>query len=121
MKNQNPKKPCRKCKIKLTRETYCKKCKITPKDKKKKYVKDPKVKRWLNSSKYKKARLEFIYKNPFCNSVGCNKLTEILDHIKAHCGNERLFWDENNWQPKCKSCHDRKTATHDGGFGNPIK
>nr|WP_292832122.1 HNH endonuclease signature motif containing protein [Mesorhizobium sp.] len=29
----------------------------------------------------------------------------------------RLFWDRSNWQPLCKPCHDRKTATSDGGFG----
>jgi 5-methylcytosine-specific restriction protein A len=29
-----------------------------------------------------------------------------------------LFWNETNWQPLCKECHDRKTATEDGGFGH---
>jgi 5-methylcytosine-specific restriction protein A len=29
----------------------------------------------------------------------------------------RLFWDKQNWQAMAKSCHDRKTARHDGGFG----
>ena len=24
--------------------------------------------------------------------------------------NKQLFWDENNWQPLCKDCHDRKTG-----------
>ncbi|WP_186318376.1 HNH endonuclease, partial [Bacillus pumilus] len=24
----------------------------------------------------------------------------------------------SNWQPLCASCHNRKTAKEDGGFGN---
>jgi 5-methylcytosine-specific restriction protein A len=24
-----------------------------------------------------------------------------------------LFWDEGNWQPLCKSCHDHKTMIED--------
>jgi len=30
----------------------------------------------------------------------------------------RLFWDSNNWQAMSKTCHDRKTAREDGGFGH---
>ncbi|WP_309252328.1 HNH endonuclease signature motif containing protein [Paenibacillus spongiae] len=42
----------------------------------------------------------------------------VIDHIKPHKGNKVLFWDRNNWQPLCKSHHDKKTARYDGGFGN---
>ena len=34
----------------------------------------------------------------------------VVDHIVPHRGDYALFWDENNWQPLCKSCHDRKTG-----------
>ena len=34
----------------------------------------------------------------------------VVDHIVPHRGDARLFWDEDNWQPLCKSCHDRKTG-----------
>lgn len=30
----------------------------------------------------------------------------------------KLFWDSANWQAMNKECHDRKTASEDGGFGN---
>jgi 5-methylcytosine-specific restriction endonuclease McrA len=31
-----------------------------------------------------------------------------------------IFWDSNNWQTLCVSCHNRKTATEDGGgWGAP--
>ena len=36
-----------------------------------------------------------------------------LDHIIPHRGDRRLFWDRNNWQALCKSCHDSKTMTED--------
>ncbi|NMA84113.1 MAG: HNH endonuclease [Epulopiscium sp.] len=36
-----------------------------------------------------------------------------VDHIKPHKGNEDLFYDINNLQSLCKSCHDRKTAKED--------
>ena len=35
----------------------------------------------------------------------------LLDHIIPHRGDQKLFWDEQNWQPLCKDCHDRKTGT----------
>ncbi|MEL6109969.1 MAG: HNH endonuclease [Planctomycetota bacterium] len=41
----------------------------------------------------------------------------VVDHFIPHRGDLRLFWDKTNWRPSCKQCHDRKTATHDGGFG----
>ena len=34
----------------------------------------------------------------------------VVDHIVPHRGDPRLFWDEKNWQPLCKECHDRKTG-----------
>lgn len=37
----------------------------------------------------------------------------VVDHITPHRGDPGLFWDEANWQPMCKQCHDRKTLTED--------
>ena len=34
----------------------------------------------------------------------------VVDHIVPHRGDHALFWDEQNWQPLCKSCHDKKTG-----------
>jgi len=41
----------------------------------------------------------------------------VVDHIVPHKGDADLFWQRTNWQPLCKPCHDRKTATEDGGWG----
>lgn len=40
----------------------------------------------------------------------------VVDHIIPHKGDQYLFWDRSNWQPLCKLCHDRKTATEDSQF-----
>ncbi|MGN0150610.1 MAG: HNH endonuclease, partial [Clostridia bacterium] len=37
----------------------------------------------------------------------------VVDHIVPHRGDERLMWDENNWQALCKPCHDNKTGKED--------
>ncbi len=48
----------------------------------------------------------------------CGGRSQVVDHIQPHRGDKVLFWDRSNWQPMCRPCHSRKTATHDGGFGN---
>jgi len=66
-------------------------------------------------SRWQRARLDYLAANPWCRS--CNVPATVVDHVKPHKGDRRLFWDRDNWQPLCKRCHDRKTATEDGGFG----
>lgn len=66
-------------------------------------------------------RTAFLAIHPLC--AECEKagrLTAacIVDHIVPHQGDLALFYDQDNWQPLCKPCHDRKTAAEDGGFGN---
>src|SRR5690554_5661002 len=85
--------------------------------------------RWRGSSaergyghRWRKYREWFLKQNPLC--VECRKRGKLtpateVDHIRPHKGDPVLFWDaENNWQGLCKSCHSRKTAKEDGGFGN---
>ena len=76
------------------------------------------------NSRWQKARKMFLAEHPLC--VECEKQgryveATVVDHITPHKGDQALFWDENNWQPLCKQCHDRKTVLEDGGFGNPLK
>lgn len=33
-------------------------------------------------------------------------MATVVDHIVPHRGDPVLFWDERNWQPLCKRCHD---------------
>ena len=68
------------------------------------------------SSQWQKARKQFLAKNPLCAECErTEKFTQatVVDHIKPHRGDKMLFWDEKNWQPLCKKCHDRKTRTRD--------
>ncbi len=60
----------------------------------------------------------YLQAHPLCiNFDDCRRPAEVIDHIKpVAAGGE--FWDAENHQAMCKSCHDRKTATEDGGFGH---
>ncbi|WP_338042346.1 HNH endonuclease [Paenibacillus alba] len=63
----------------------------------------------------------FLSKHPLClDCLKKNRVTAatVIDHIIPHKGNRILFWDQENWQPMCGSCHGIKTASEDGGFGN---
>ncbi|KQT37691.1 HNH endonuclease signature motif containing protein [Methylophilus sp. Leaf414] len=87
--------------------------------------------------KWQQASKGFLGKHPLCECPDCEagnirvRPSEVLDHIIPHklgdaieSGDpERiaiarsLFWDRNNWMAMNKQCHDKKTATQDGGFG----
>jgi len=65
-------------------------------------------------SRWRKARALFLRKHPLCAECKRQgKLTPatVVDHIIPHRGDMTLFWDESNWQPLCKDCHDRKTGS----------
>lgn len=69
-------------------------------------------------AEWDKQRLLFLDEHPLC--VECRRKgyvmpATVVDHIVPHKGDKVLFWDKNNWQSLCKSCHDRKTATEDKG------
>lgn len=75
-------------------------------------------------ARWRRARKRFLAENPLC--VECLKEGRLtpatrVDHIVPHKGDLKLFWDETNWQPLCESCHNKKTAREDGGFGNVYK
>ena len=71
-------------------------------------------------SKWRALRNRYIAQHPYC--VECMKkgiftMATDVDHIVPHRGDPSLLFDENNLQSLCKSCHSRKTAKEDGGFG----
>ena len=70
---------------------------------------------WRRRSKAHKAA------NPLCVDcmrIGRTTAVQVTDHTVPHKGSEQLFFDEDNWQSLCNKCHNVKTATEDGGFGN---
>ncbi|WP_330547708.1 HNH endonuclease [Caminicella sporogenes] len=105
----------------LTEGRYCEK---HQKEETKKYNRKRKYKKLYNSSSWQRLRKKVLTKHPLC--VECEekgRLTPatVVDHIVPHHGNEALFWDEDNLQSLCKSCHDRKTAKEDGRWGRKNK
>lgn len=87
--------------------------------------------------KWQQASKKFLRDHPLCQCESCKegtlrlwpssvvdhktppKLKEALDSKDPNriARAQKLFWDQNNWQALNKQCHDRKTATEDGGFG----
>ena len=40
-------------------------------------------------------------------------MATVVDHIKPHRGDQKLFWDRSNWQPLCEHHHNVKTLRID--------
>lgn len=70
--------------------------------------------------RWQKARASYLNKHPLC--VMCLKAgrttpATVVDHIKPHRGDSKLFWDSSNWQALCKHCHDsEKQFIEKNGF-----
>jgi 5-methylcytosine-specific restriction enzyme A len=75
----------------------------------------------LYGARWQRYRLVFLADHPLCvecEGQGAIEPATVVDHITPHRGDVALFWDGANHQPMCTACHNRKTATEDGGFGN---
>ncbi len=71
--------------------------------------------------RWEKARATYLCSHPLCVSCKVQGRLEpatVVDHKIPHKGDQGLFWSEENWQSLCKPCHDRKTASEDGGWRN---
>jgi len=65
---------------------------------------------------WQKASRQYLAAHPLCVKCmeeGRYRKATVVDHIVPHRGDETLFWDRDNWQALCKSCHDHKTWTED--------
>jgi 5-methylcytosine-specific restriction endonuclease McrA len=67
---------------------------------------------WYKLARWKRLRLTIFTRDRFtCQMAGCGRIESntsllVADHIRAHRGDDRLFWDEANLQTLCKPCHD---------------
>ena len=56
-----------------------------------------------------------------CADGGEVRAASVVDHIRPHRGDQTLFWDQDNWQPLCKDCHEKhKQAVEKRGFDTNI-
>ena len=100
----------------VTQDVYCDKHKPKASDKTRR--RSTSYQHLYVSRRWKTNRKAFLTAHPICNICKTRAAT-VVDHIEPHKGDLKMFWDRSNWQALCKPCHDRKTATEDGGFGNP--
>lgn len=54
-----------------------------------------------------------LRRDPICKKCNHNA-SMVVDHVKDHRGDVKLFFDLNNLRGVCKDCHDEKTGTQHG-------
>ena len=119
---RSAKKPCRQtmCPALVDKPGYCEKHKKNSKAAKKAFdeTRGTAAQRGYGY-RWQKARKAFLSCNQLCKVCESNNnvtVATVVDHIIPHKGDMNLFWKQSNWQPLCKPCHDRKTATEDSNF-----
>jgi 5-methylcytosine-specific restriction endonuclease McrA len=55
--------------------------------------------------KWVQAKNGYLAKYPDCKF--CSRPATVVDHIKPHKGDLKVFWNKANWQALCKLCHDQ--------------
>lgn len=71
--------------------------------------------------KWQKAREAYLMEHPFCvycEREGMVTAATIVDHRIPHRGDEKLFWDQSNWQGLCATHHssDKQREEARGGI-----
>ncbi len=69
--------------------------------------------------KWQQARIKFLREHPFCAHCWENGLSvpsTVVDHIIPHRGDQRLFWDQKNWNSLCALCHNSWKQALEKGF-----
>ena len=69
--------------------------------------------RLYDTARWRRERRLFLMANPLCRmcaAIGRTTLAVVVDHIEPHKGDPALFWDQDNWQPLCKTDHDAAKA-----------
>jgi 5-methylcytosine-specific restriction endonuclease McrA len=69
---------------------------------------NPKYSHLYQNTRWKKLAKHYLDKNPLCVpclSAGKTTAATIVHHITEHKGDCQLFWNEDNFQAVCASCH----------------
>ena len=67
----------------------------------------------LYNTRWQRTRSAYLSRNPLCQyclQVGRVTQATIVDHVIPHKGDEKLFWDAENYRGLCKLCHDSTKA-----------
>jgi 5-methylcytosine-specific restriction protein A len=76
-----------------------------------------------HTTRWRELRLNVLQCSPLCatcEQLGLITLAQMVDHIKpVRLGGE--FWDVNNLQPLCNSCHAVKSAKEGKANGNSFE
>lgn len=71
-----------------------------------------------------KGRLQFLAQHPLCErcqAKGRITAASVVNHRTPHKGNLDLFFDQANWEPTCKPCHDSDIQSEErSGFSKAI-
>ena len=62
----------------------------------------------LYGSRWRRLRAVYLTNNPLCVfhlRRGRDVIATVVDHIMPHGGDPVLFWDQDNWQSLCGTCH----------------
>jgi 5-methylcytosine-specific restriction endonuclease McrA len=82
------------------------------------------AKRLYNDPRWFKTRQRFLRDNPvcvMCRQEGRSTRATVVDHVRPHKGDERLFWDVSNYQALCKLHHDSvKAREESSGRSVPV-
>ncbi|MGV2082069.1 MULTISPECIES: HNH endonuclease [unclassified Rhizobium] len=68
--------------------------------------------KWYKTARWQKLRMSVLVRDLFtCQMRGCGRIVAdtsqlVADHKLQHHGDPDLFWDDNNLQCMCKTCHD---------------
>jgi 5-methylcytosine-specific restriction endonuclease McrA len=78
--------------------------------------------KWYKTSAWQKLRRRQLKLNPLCKFCDRKKILTIAtvaDHIQPHRGNMEKFFDIDNLQSLCKTCHDstKQRLEKSGDFG----
>lgn len=76
---------------------------------------------WYKTARWQKLRWSILVRDLFtcqmCRKVEAITSLLVADHKTPHRGDERLFWDEQNLQCLCKSCHDSTKQSEERRHG----
>ena len=65
---------------------------------------------WYKTARWQKLRWSVLVRDLFpcreCGRITADTSQLVADHKQPHRGDERLFWDAENLQCLCKTCHD---------------